>query len=181
MSLAGWVHSRRDLGGVIFVDLRDREGLTQIVFRPEERAEVTRLAHSLRHEDVISVRGRVAPRLAGQANPTLPTGEIEVVVDELTILNRSEVPPFPIEGEVKDEDLQLTYRYFDLRRPELARNLRLRHQVTKATRDYLDSQGYLEIETPILSKSTPEGARDFLVPSRIWPGKFYALPQAPQQ
>jgi aspartyl-tRNA synthetase len=181
VSLAGWVHSRRDLGGVIFVDLRDREGLTQIVFRPEERAEVTRLAHSLRHEDVISVRGRVAPRLAGQANPTLPTGEIEVVVDELTILNRSEVPPFPIEGEVKDEDLQLTYRYFDLRRPELARNLRLRHQVTKATRDYLDSQGYLEIETPILSKSTPEGARDFLVPSRIWPGKFYALPQAPQQ
>jgi aspartyl-tRNA synthetase len=179
--LAGWVHSRRDLGGVIFIDLRDREGLTQIVFRPEENADVTKRAHSLRHEDVISVAGRVAPRLEGQANANLPTGEIEVVVDELDILNRSEVPPFPIEGEVKDEDLQLTYRYFDLRRPQLARNLRLRHVVTKAVRDYLDPQGFLEIETPILSKSTPEGARDFLVPSRIWPGKFYALPQAPQQ
>ncbi len=179
--LAGWVHSRRDLGGVIFIDLRDREGLTQIVFRPEENAKLTARAHSLRHEDVISIRGPVAPRLTGQANPNLPTGEIEVVVDELEILNRSDVPPFPIDGEVKDEDLQLTYRYFDLRRPELARNLRLRHLVTKATRDYLDSQGFLEIETPILSKSTPEGARDFLVPSRVWPGKFYALPQAPQQ
>jgi len=179
--LAGWVHSRRDLGGVIFIDLRDREGLTQVVFRPEETAELTKSAHSLRHEDVISVGGRVAPRLTGQANASLPTGEIEVVADELEILNRSEVPPFPIEGEVKDEDLRLTYRYFDLRRPELARNLRLRHQVTKATRDFLDSQGFLEIESPILSKSTPEGARDFLVPSRIWPGKFYALPQAPQQ
>ncbi len=179
--LAGWVHSRRDLGGVIFIDLRDREGLTQIVFRPEENPELTTRAHSLRHEDVISIRGRVAPRLTGQANPNLPTGEIEVVVDELEILNRADVPPFPIEGEVKDEDLQLTYRYFDLRRPDLARNLRLRHLVTKATRDYLDSQGFLEIETPILSKSTPEGARDFLVPSRIWAGKFYALPQAPQQ
>jgi aspartyl-tRNA synthetase len=181
VSLAGWVHSRRDLGGVIFIDLRDREGLTQVVFRPEENAEVTRLAHSLRHEDVISIRGRAAPRLARQANKNLPTGEVEVVADELKILNRSEVPPFPIEGEVKDEDLQLTYRYFDLRRRELARNLRLRHRVTQATRDYLDGQGFLEIETPILSKSTPEGARDFLVPSRIWPGKFYALPQAPQQ
>ncbi|HEY3601686.1 MAG TPA: aspartate--tRNA ligase, partial [Chthoniobacterales bacterium] len=179
--LAGWVHSRRDLGGVIFIDLRDREGLTQIVFRPEENPELTTRAHSLRHEDVISIRGRVAPRLTGQANPNLPTGEIEVVVDELEILNRADVPPFPIDGEVKDEDLQLTYRYFDLRRPDLARNLRLRHLVTKATRDYLDSQGFLEIETPILSKSTPEGARDFLVPSRIWAGKFYALPQAPQQ
>jgi aspartyl-tRNA synthetase len=181
ISLAGWVHSRRDLGGVIFVDLRDREGLTQVVFRPEENADVTRQAHSLRHEDVISVRGCVAARLTGQANANLPTGEIEVVVDQLTILNRSEVPPFPVDGEVKDEDLQLTYRYYDLRRPLLARNLRVRHRVTKATRDYLDSQGFLEIETPVLSKSTPEGARDFLVPSRVWPGKFYALPQAPQQ
>jgi aspartyl-tRNA synthetase len=181
VQLAGWVHSRRDLGGVIFIDLRDREGLTQVVFRPEESAEVTKSAHSLRHEDVISIGGRVTPRLTGQANANLPTGEIEVVADELEILNRSDVPPFPIEGEVKDEDLRLTYRYFDLRRPELARNLRLRHQVTKATRDFLDSQGFLEIESPILSKSTPEGARDFLVPSRIWPGKFYALPQAPQQ
>jgi len=181
VQLAGWVHSRRDLGGVIFIDLRDREGLTQVVFRPEETADLTKSAHSLRHEDVISTGGRVAPRLTGQANANLPTGEIEVVADELEILNRSDVPPFPIEGEVKDEDLRLTYRYFDLRRPELARNLRIRHQVTKATRDFLDSQGFLEIESPILSKSTPEGARDFLVPSRIWPGKFYALPQAPQQ
>ena len=181
VQLAGWVHSRRDLGGVIFIDLRDREGLTQVVFRPEENAEIAKSAHSLRHEDVISIGGHVAPRLTGQANPSLPTGEIEVVADVLVILNRSDVPPFPIEGDVKDEDLRLTYRYFDLRRPELARNLRLRHQVTKATRDFLDSQGFLEIESPILSKSTPEGARDFLVPSRIWPGKFYALPQAPQQ
>ncbi|HEX3817193.1 MAG TPA: aspartate--tRNA ligase [Chthoniobacterales bacterium] len=181
VKLAGWVHSRRDLGGVIFIDLRDREGLTQIVFRPEENAEATAQAHSLRHEDVIQISGRVAPRLTGQANANLPTGEIEIVVDSLTILNRADVPPFPIDGEVKDEDLQLSYRYFDLRRPALARNLRTRHRVTKATRDYLDGQGFLEIETPILSKSTPEGARDFLVPSRVWPGKFYALPQAPQQ
>src|SRR6476620_10632475 len=150
VSLAGWVHSRRDLGGVIFIDLRDREGLTQVVFRPEEHGEVTQRAHSLRHEDVISIHGRVEPRLAGQANSDLPTGEIEVVADELTILNRSEVPPFPVEGEVKDEDLQLTYRYYDLRRPELARNLRIRHQVAKAARDFLDSQGFLEIESPIL-------------------------------
>ncbi|MEO5753604.1 MAG: aspartate--tRNA ligase [Chthoniobacterales bacterium] len=181
VSLAGWVHSRRDLGGVIFIDLRDREGLTQVVFRPEDHAEMAKRAHTLRHEDVIQVTGKVAPRLEGQANRDLGTGEIEVIAEQLEILNRSEVPPFPIDGEVKDEDLQLTYRYFDLRRPELTRNLRLRHRVTKATRDYLDSQGFLEIETPILSKSTPEGARDFLVPSRIWPGKFYALPQAPQQ
>ena len=181
VKLAGWVHSRRDLGGVIFIDLRDREGLTQIVFRPEENAEVTQRAHTLRHEDVIQITGKVAPRLTGQANADLATGEIEVVVEQLEILNRSEVPPFPLDGEVKDEDLQLTYRYFDLRRSTLARNLRLRHRVTKATRDYLDRAGFLEIETPILSKSTPEGARDFLVPSRIWPGKFYALPQAPQQ
>ncbi len=181
VTLSGWVDSRRDLGGVIFIDLRDREGLTQIVFRPEENAELTKRAHTLRHEDVIQVAGKVAPRLTGQANADLATGEIEVVVDTLEILNRSEVPPFPVDGEVKDEDLQLTYRYYDLRRPALARNLRLRHRVTKATRDYLDSQSFLEIETPILSKSTPEGARDFLVPSRIWPGKFYALPQAPQQ
>ncbi len=181
VSLAGWVDSRRDLGGVIFIDLRDREGLTQVVFRPEDHAEMAKQAHTLRHEDVIQVTGKVAPRLTGQANADLATGQIEVVVEQLEILNRSEVPPFPIDGEVKDEDLQLTYRYFDLRRPNLARNLRLRHRVTKAARDFLDAQGFLEIETPILSKSTPEGARDFLVPSRLWPGKFYALPQAPQQ
>ena len=180
-TLAGWVHSRRDHGGVIFIDLRDREGLTQVVFRPEENAEVTADAHHLHNEDVIQVSGKVAARLPGTENPKLATGDIEVVPARLTILNRAEVLPFPLDAEVSNEDLRLTYRYFDLRRPQLARNLRLRHRVTKATRDYLDAQGFLEIETPILSKSTPEGARDFLVPSRLTPGKFYALPQAPQQ
>ncbi len=179
--LSGWVHVRRDHGGVIFIDLRDREGLTQVVFRPEENAEVTAAAHHLHNEDVIEVSGQVAARLPGTANPKLPTGEIEVIPDQLRVLNRAEVLPFPLEGGVSNEDLRLTYRYFDLRRPQLARNLRLRHRVSKATRDYLDGQGFLEIETPILSKSTPEGARDFLVPSRLQPGKFYALPQAPQQ
>ncbi len=181
VTLAGWVHSQRDLGGVIFADLRDREGLTQIVFRPEEHPKVTQRAHSLGLEDVIQVTGRVAPRIAGQANLNLPTGEIEVVVENLRILNRADVLPFPIDGENVNEDLRLAWRYYDLRRPQLTRNLRTRHRVTKATRDYLDAQGFVEIETPILSKSTPEGARDFLVPSRITPGRFYALPQAPQQ
>ncbi|MEO6970361.1 MAG: aspartate--tRNA ligase [Chthoniobacterales bacterium] len=181
VSLAGWVHSRRDHGGVIFIDLRDREGLTQVVFRPEENAEAAKAAHHLHDEDVIQVDGRVAPRLPGTENPKLETGAVEVLPARLTILNRADPLPFPLDGEVSNEDLRLTYRYFDLRRPQLTRNLRLRHRVTKATRDYLDSQGFLEIETPILSKSTPEGARDFLVPSRIFPGKFYALPQAPQQ
>ncbi|CAN5603366.1 aspartate--tRNA ligase [soil metagenome] len=181
VSLAGWIHSRRDHGGVTFIDLRDREGLTQVVFRPEENAEIAKAAHHLRDEDVIQVDGRVAPRVAGTENPKLPTGEIEVLPARLTILNRAEPLPFPLDAEVSNEDLRLTYRYFELRRPQLTRNLRLRHRVAKATRDYLDDQGFLEIETPILSKSTPEGARDFLVPSRILPGKFYALPQAPQQ
>ncbi len=181
VKLAGWVHSRRDHGGVIFIDLRDREGLTQVVFRPEENTEVAKAAHYLRDEDVIQVEGRVAPRLPGTENPKLATGEIEVLPARLTILNRAEVLPFPLDGEVSNEDLRLTYRYFDLRRPQLSRNLRIRHRVAKATRDYLDEQGFIEVETPILSKSTPEGARDFLVPSRLLPGKFYALPQAPQQ
>jgi len=181
VSLAGWVHTRRDHGGVIFIDLRDREGLTQVVFRPEENAEVAKTAHHLHDEDVIQVDGRVAPRLPGTENPKLATGEIEVLPARLTILNRADPLPFPLDAEITNEDLRLSYRYFDLRRPQLTRNLRLRHRVTKATRDYLDAQGFLEIETPILSKSTPEGARDFLVPSRILPGKFYALPQAPQQ
>ncbi|MEP6698733.1 MAG: aspartate--tRNA ligase, partial [Verrucomicrobiota bacterium] len=180
-TLAGWVHVRRDHGGVIFIDLRDREGLTQVVFRPEENAEAARQAHELRSEDVISVAGRVAARLPGTENPKLPTGDIEIVADALTMLNRAEALPFPIDADIHNEDLRLTYRYFDLRRPQLTHNLRLRHKITKATRDFLDEQGFLEIETPILSKSTPEGARDFLVPSRLSPGKFYALPQAPQQ
>src|SRR5256885_17021004 len=181
VKLAGWVAVRRDHGGVIFIDLRDREGLTQVVFRPEENAEVAKQSHSLRTEDVIQVCGKVAPRLAGTENPKLATGEIEVLPQSLTILNRAENLPFQIDAELSNEDLELTYRYFDLRRPRLSRNLQIRHRVTQATRQYLDSQGFIEIETPILSKSTPEGARDFLVPSRIMPGKFYALPQAPQQ
>jgi aspartyl-tRNA synthetase len=181
VTLAGWVHVSRDHGGVIFIDLRDREGLTQVVFRPEENSEVAKEAHDLRSEDVIQVAGRVAARVPGTENPKLATGDIEVIPNRLRILNRADALPFPIDAEIHNEDLRMTYRYYDLRRPQLSRNLRLRHRVAKATRDYLDAQGYLEIETPILSKSTPEGARDFLVPSRLTPGKFYALPQAPQQ
>src|SRR6266513_2497354 len=181
VTLAGWVHVSRDHGGVIFIDLRDREGLTQVVFRPEENAEVASEARSLGSADVIAVSGRIAARVPGTENPKLATGDIEVIPNRLQILNRADALPFPIDAEIHNEDLRMTYRYYDLRRPQLARNLRLRHRVAKATRDYLDSQGYVEVETPILSKSTPEGARDFLVPSRLTPGKFYALPQAPQQ
>jgi aspartyl-tRNA synthetase len=180
-TLAGWVHVSRDHGGVIFIDLRDREGLTQVVFRPEENAALAKQAHGLRSEDVIQVVGKVAPRVPGTENPKLATGDVELIPAELKILNRADDLPFPIDAEIHNEDMRLTYRYYDLRRPELSRNLGIRHRAAKATRDYLDSQGYLEIETPILSKSTPEGARDFLVPSRLMPGKFYALPQAPQQ
>ncbi len=181
VALAGWVNVTRDHGGVIFIDLRDREGLTQIVFRPEENAELASQAHALRSEDVIQVSGHVAARLPGTENPNLPTGDIEIIPSELKILNRADDLPFPIDANPHNEDLRMTHRYYDLRRPRFARNLRLRHVAAKATRDYLDSQGYVEVETPILSKSTPEGARDFLVPSRMTPGKFYALPQAPQQ
>src|SRR6266513_1825612 len=153
-TLAGWVHVSRDHGGVIFIDLRDRDGLTQVVFRPEENAEVAKQAHHLRSEDVIQVSGRVAARIPGTENPKLATGDVELVPSELKILNRADDLPFPIDAEIHNEDLRLTYRYFDLRRPRFARNLRMRHIVTKATRDYLDSQGYIEVETPILSKST---------------------------
>jgi aspartyl-tRNA synthetase len=179
--LAGWVDSRRDHGGVIFIDLRDREGLTQVVFRPEELLQVAETAHTLRSEDVVQVKGHVAARLEGTRNSKIATGEIEVVATSLTILNRSGVLPFPLDGEVGNEDLRLAHRYLDLRRPALVRNLKIRHQVTKVTRDYLDRNGYIEIETPILSKSTPEGAREFLVPSRLIPNHFYALSQSPQQ
>ena len=181
VSLAGWVNVTRDHGGVIFIDLRDREGLTQVVFRPEENAELAKEAHTLGYEDVIQVSGRAAARPPGTENPNLATGDIEVIPSELRILNRADPLPFPLDTEPQKEDLRMTHRYLDLRRPRLARNLRIRHRAAKATRDYLDSQGFVEVETPILSKSTPEGARDFLVPSRIAPGKFYALPQAPQQ
>jgi aspartyl-tRNA synthetase len=181
VQLAGWVNSRRDHGGVIFIDLRDREGLTQVVFRPEEHPQVAEASHGLRGEDVIQVTGIVSARLPGTENPKLETGEIEVVASQLTILNKADVPPFPLDSVVANEDLRLTYRYLDLRRAEMGRNLRTRHRVTKAARDLLDEAGFLEIETPILSNPTPEGARDFLVPSRLNPGSFYALPQAPQQ
>ncbi|MFL6499224.1 MAG: aspartate--tRNA ligase [Candidatus Udaeobacter sp.] len=181
VTLAGWVNVTRDHGGVIFIDLRDREGLTQVVFRPEENAELAKLAHTLRGEDVIQVLGAVAARVSGTENPNLATGDIEIIPSELRILNRADPLPFPIDTEPQNEDLRMTHRFLDLRRPRLARNMRIRHKAAKATRDFLDSQGFVEVETPILSKSTPEGARDFLVPSRVTPGKFYALPQAPQQ
>ncbi len=181
ITLSGWVDSRRDHGGVIFVDLRDREGITQVVFRPEEHPAVADQSHGLRSEDVITVTGLVTARLAGTENPRLETGGIEIVATALVVLNKSDVLPFPIEGKVSNEDLRLEYRYLDLRRADMRHNLRLRHRITKATRDYFDDQGFLEIETPILSNPTPEGARDFLVPARLAPGSFYALPQAPQQ
>ena len=181
VKLAGWVDSRRDHGGVIFIDLRDREGLTQVVFRPEEFPEVAASAHTLRSEDVVQIVGKVTPRLEGTQNPKLATGEIEVVASALNILNRSEALPFPLDAEVGNEDLRLTHRYLDLRRPALVRNLKARHLAANATREYLSRQGYLEVETPILTKSTPEGAREFLVPSRLIPNHYYALSQSPQQ
>ena len=181
VTLAGWVNSRRDHGGVIFIDLRDREGLTQVVFRPEEHPQVAEVSHGLRSEDVIQLTGVVAARLTGSENAKLATGAIEIIASELKVLNKSDVPPFPLDDPSVNEDLRLQYRYLDLRTAHMQRNLRLRHRVVKATRDYLDDAGFLEIETPILSNPTPEGARDFLVPSRLTPGSFYALPQAPQQ
>ncbi len=181
VTLAGWVNSRRDHGGVIFIDLRDREGWTQVVFRPEEFAQVSEQAHGLRAEDVIQITGKVAARVAGTENTRTATGGIEVIAAEIKVLNKSEVPPFPLDDPKVNEDLRMEYRYLDLRTAHMQRNLKLRHRVVKATRDFLDEGGFLEIETPILSNPTPEGARDFLVPSRLNPGTFYALPQAPQQ
>lgn len=180
-TLCGWVDSRRDHGGVVFIDLRDRNGITQVVFRPEEHAEAAAAAHGLRSEDVLQVSGTIVPRLEGTVNSKLATGEIEVVADTLTILNKSDVLPFPLDEESVNEDLRLEHRYLDLRRPAMVRNLSVRHKILKATRDYFDGQGFLEIETPVLSKSTPEGAREFLVPSRIFQGSLYALSQSPQQ
>jgi len=181
VTLAGWVNTNRDHHGVIFIDLRDREGITQVVFRPEEHPEVATAAHKLRSEDVVQITGAVAARLSGTENSKLVTGEIEVVASALTVLNKADVPPFPLDDPSVNEDLRLQYRYLDLRTAHMQRNLKLRHRVAKTTRDYLDDAGYLEIETPVLSNPTPEGARDFLVPSRLNPGSFYALPQAPQQ
>src|SRR6516165_7241517 len=181
VTLAGWVAARRDHGGVLFIDLRDREGLTQIVFHPDQFPEIARIAHILHDEEVIQVSGTVAERFEGTQNPKLATGEIEVIASELTILNHCAALPFQIDANISNEDLRLTYRYLDLRRPAMLRNLKIRHQLTKVTRDYFDRQGFLEIETPVLSKSTPEGAREFLVPSRLSRGHFYALAQSPQQ
>ena len=184
VALCGWVHSRRDHGGVIFIDLRDRYGIAQVVFHPEENAELAQ-AHDLRSEFVVAVRGAVRNRPDGTENPKLATGEVEVVAGELHVLNRCEPLPFPVEEGQNEgtasEELRLQYRYVDLRRSAMQANLRLRHRILKTVRDYADAQGFIEVETPILSKSTPEGARDYLVPSRVHAGKFYALPQAPQQ
>ena len=179
--LMGWVLRRRDHGGVIFIDLRDRWGITQVVFNPEINEEVHVKAHQLRSEWVIAIRGRVVSRPASMENPKLHTGAIEVFVDELRILNTSETPPFPLDEEIEISDtLRLQYRYLDLRRPEIAQNLILRHQALQTVRSYLNDHNFLEIETPMLTRSTPEGARDYLVPSRVSAGKFYALPQSPQ-
>jgi aspartyl-tRNA synthetase len=184
--LSGWVHSRRDLGGLIFIDIRDREGRTQTVFDPSDLPrELFERAASLRSECVVTVSGKVRARPAGTNNPKIATGEIEVAASALEVLNMAQVLPFPVDdpeiARSVNEELRLQYRYLDLRRPEMARNLRLRSQVAAATRLYMDQQGFTEVETPILFKSTPEGAREFLVPNRREPGTFYALPQSPQQ
>lgn len=180
VDLRGWVNRRRDHGGLVFIDIRDRDGVTQIVFDPILQANFE-LAQTLRNEDVIVVRGTVRARPAGTENAKLGTGSVEVAVMGLEVLARSLVPPFPVnsEGDV-DESLRLQYRYLDLRRPRLQRNLTIRHKIVKAMRDFFDARDFIEIETPVLIKSTPEGARDFLVPSRVHPGSFYALPQSPQ-
>ncbi len=182
VTLAGWVHRSRDHGGVIFVDLRDRAGIVQVVFHPQTSEEAFRVAETLRAEDVVYVTGTVQMRPPEMVNPKLATGEVEVFAETVEVLNRSRTPPFVIRDEVAaGEELRLKYRYLDLRRPRMQRNLHLRHRTVKFIRDWLDARGFWEIETPILIKSTPEGARDFLVPSRLQPGKFYALPQSPQQ
>jgi aspartyl-tRNA synthetase len=181
VTLAGWVDEYRDHGGVVFVDLRDRYGLTQIAFRLEEVNEIQKLAASLRHEDVIQVTGEVVSRGAENINPKLATGEVEVRAKALTVLNRSKTPPFQPGGEtLPNEELRLQYRYIDLRRKDLQNNLIARHRLTQAVRNYFDEHRFLDIETPILGRSTPEGARDYLVPSRVHEGSFYALPQSPQ-
>ena len=182
VTLAGWVGRRRDHGGIIFLDLRDRSGTVQVVFNPETAADATRIAEEVRGEWVVQVKGTVNRRPEGNENPVMATGDIEIMTVEITVLNRSLTPPFYIEEDAEaDESLRLRYRYLDLRRPPMLRNLILRHKVVKYIRDFLSDRDFLEIETPILIKSTPEGARDFLVPSRMQPGNFYALPQSPQQ
>jgi len=184
VSLSGWVDSIRDHGGIIFIDLRDRKGVSQVKFDPIGSPELSARAAQLKPESVISVSGRVVPRPEGTVNPSLPTGAVEVEASVLEVLNVSETPPFPLDdagGDKVNEDLRLTYRYLDLRRPKMRRNLQVRHRAAKSIRDYFDSQDFIEVETPALFKSTPEGAREYLVPSRIHAGQFYALSQSPQQ
>ena len=179
--LMGWVLRRRDHGGVIFLDLRDKEGITQVVFNPVANQKVHEKAHAIRSEYVIGIRGKVNKRPEGMTNQTLKTGEIEIMVDELKIFNAAETPPFLIEDKVDvSENIRLKYRHLDLRRPQLQKNIILRHKASASVRQYLNKNGFLDIETPVLTRSTPEGARDYLVPSRVNPGQFYALPQSPQ-
>lgn len=181
VTLKGWVQKRRDLGGVIFVDLRDREGIVQAVFNVENLGNQFPEAERLRSEYVIEVTGEVVLRGEGLANPKIKTGDIEVMVSDLTILNISKTPPFPVEDDIDvNDEIRMKYRYVDLRRPKMANNMKLRHQVVSTIHRYLDDQEFIEVETPYLTKSTPEGARDYLVPSRVHPGEFYALPQSPQ-
>ncbi len=182
VALTGWVKTRRDHGGVIFIDLRDRYGITQIVFDPSHEKTSHKEADKLRREDVILVKGKVRNRKKGMVNKKLGTGEIEIISDSLNILNKSEVPPIEIDDRkiATNEDLRLQYRYLDLRRPMMQRNLQIRHKIAQAAREHLNSQDFLEIETPMLVRNTPEGARDYIVPSRVNPGKFYSLPQSPQ-
>jgi aspartyl-tRNA synthetase len=181
VTLMGWVLRRRDHGGVIFIDLRDRRGITQVVFNPEINPQVHAKAHQIRSEWVLAIQGRVEARPGDMANPKLATGAIEVLVSDLRLLNSSETPPFPLDEDVEVSDnLRLQYRYLDLRRPEMAANLVMRHKAVMIVRNFLNENGFLDIETPMLTRSTPEGARDYLVPSRVNAGKFYALPQSPQ-
>ena len=179
VALCGWVHRRRDHGGVIFIDLRDREGLAQVVYNPDQ-AESFAIADAVRNEYVIRIEGQVRRRPEGTVNPNLPTGEVEVSGRAIEVLNKAKTPPFQLDDENVQDDIRLRYRYVDLRRDEMQENMKLRSRVTRAIRDYLDRHGFLDIETPALTKATPEGARDYLVPSRIQPGEFFALPQSPQ-
>lgn len=179
ISICGWVHRRRDHGGVIFIDLRDREGLVQVVCDPD-RAETFQVANSLRNEFVVRIEGKVRERPAGTVNSNLVSGEIEVLATGMEVLNASQTPPFMMDDEQLSENVRLQYRFLDLRRPQMQKNMRLRHQAARAVRNYLDDNGFIDIETPMLYKSTPEGAREFLVPSRMHDGQFYALPQSPQ-
>ena len=182
ITLKGWVHNRRDLGGLIFIDLRDREGIVQIVFNPAFSQEALNIAETVRSEYVVEVQGQVTKRDPETINPKIKTGQVEVQVSHIEVINKSETPPFSIneENQNVDENIRLKYRYLDLRRTELAQTFKMRHQITQSIRHYLDNNGFFDIETPVLTKSTPEGARDYLVPSRVHEGEFYALPQSPQ-